>query len=131
MRRWQMKKFLVVAFLVVPLVANAEYSKRKWTRTDTAFQAASIVALAADWNQTRQIAKSPQIYYEDGVAEAVLGRHPSVSEANWYFAGSMILNTAIAYALPNPYRRLFQVGTIVYEAYWINHNYRIGIRVNF
>jgi hypothetical protein len=126
-----MKKFLVVAFLVVPLVVNAEDSKWKWSQTDSVFQVASIVALAADWNQTRQIAKSPQIYYEDGVAEVALGKHPSVSGVNWYFAGSMILNTAVAYAIPNPYRRMFQVGTIVYEAYWINHNYGIGIRINF
>jgi len=126
-----MKKILIVAFLVAPLIANAEDSKWKWTKMDTVFQAASIVSIAADWNQTRQIAKNPTLYYEDGVAEAFLGRHPSVSGVNWYFAGSMILNTAIARTLPNPYRRMFQIGTIGYEAYWINHNYGIGIRVKF
>ena len=126
-----MKKFLVVAFLLVPLAVNAEDSKWEWTKTDTAFQTASILTLAADWNQTRQIAKNPKLYYEDGVAEVVLGRHPSVNGVNWYFAGSMILNTAIARMLPNPYRRMFQTGTIIYEAYWINHNYGIGIGVKF
>ena len=126
-----MKIFLVVTFLVVPFAVHAEESNRKWSKIDRVFQATSILAIAADWNQTRQIAKNPKLYYENGVAEVVLGRHPSLSRVNWYFAGSMILNTAIAYALPNPYRRMFQIGSIVYEAYWINNNYGIGIRINF
>lgn len=136
-----MKKFLAVVFLVVPLVANAEDSKWKWTKVDTAFQAASIVTFAVDWNQTRQIAteryvdrrrrKMSYIYSEGGPAKMFIGSHPHRDRVDAYFLGSMILNTAVAYALPNPYRRMLQVGTIVYEVYSINHNYGIGIRVKF
>lgn len=100
-----------------------------WTKTDSIFQYVAESTILADWGQTRYIASHPTIFHEE--QNHYLGKHPSTATVNRYFIGCLCLDPAIAYVLPQPYRRLFQAGTISIEAQAVAHNYHIGIRFSF
>jgi hypothetical protein len=109
-----------------------------WTREDTYRQAAVTALLVVDWGQTRHIAKCTQItaspidrcYSETGNAKFYIGDNPSVGQVNNFFIASIIVNAAIAYALPARWRSWWQYGSIVYEMNYIHRNYSIGIKVD-
>lgn len=124
--------------LCLPGTASAEYKfADKWTAEDTAWQSGVIALKLMDWSQTRYIAKHPNEYYE---INPILGRHPSTSDVDLYFAGSILLHTAIAMALPpkatvmgydiNP-RRIFQAVQIGLNGVCVAHNLSIGIGFDF
>lgn len=98
-----------------------------WTRTDTYHQGAFLTVLAVDWLQTKEINGT------DGVCELnpVLGKHPRQNTIDLYFAGCALGHTAIAYHLPQPYRKWWQYVWIGAEVGTIGHNYHAGIRIRF
>jgi hypothetical protein len=83
---------------------------------------------AADWLQTRQIAKAPDVYFE---RNKFLGEHPTPSAVNAYFAFGAIGHYAISQALPPRWRETWQAVTIVYQAGTVVQNYSIGLEVKF
>lgn len=130
--------FLLSCQLILPPSSNAEYKfAENWTWQDTAWQCGAIAIKLVDWSQTRYISKHPYDYYE---TNPIMGRHPSTTEVDLYFAGSILLHTAIAAALPpkaniltieiNP-RRIWQCVWIAGQIGVTAHNASIGIGLDF
>lgn len=97
-------------------------------REDEALVASSVVLLAADWMQTRTIAKNPSRWSE---TNPILGEHPSVGKVNAYFAAAIVGTIGLAIALPKPERRMFLGLLTVTEAYVIFRNNNVGIGLTF
>ena len=112
------------AMLLCFSVAHAD----DWTTQDTIRQVALQTVIAADWMQTRQIAKHPDSWYE---TNAMLGDHPSVAQVNQYFIASSLVAYGIARALPGKWRAPYQYIYIGYEGNFVANNLRLGIRVKF
>jgi hypothetical protein len=118
---------VVVLATVAPTAALAS-DKSEWTKGDTALQLTYTTLYAMDWAQTLHIARNPEKYYE---TNPHLGKHPSEGEVNSYFAAGLVLNTAVAYALPKPWRTVWQVGFIVDRYGYVRQNRNIGIGVSW
>ena len=133
-----MKKIIIIFMLLFAVNANAEYKfAEAWDVNDTTYQLLATGLMIADWGQTRYIAKNPDKYYE---INPILGKHPSTSEVNTYFAAAILGHALISLALPpkaevfgyniNP-RRIWQVMWIGIETGYVGHNASMGIRVKF
>jgi hypothetical protein len=96
---------------------------------NTALTVTALAAHAADWNQTLQIARNPNSYYERNV---VLGSHPSVSQVNAYFAVSAIgLLVLSQYLSPQDRTVLLGAWTAI-EVYVVGRNrVSLGLRLTF
>ena len=99
-----------------------------WTNADTARQAAYLTLHAADWGQTRNIAKRPDEFYE---VNPILGEHPSIRRVDSYMAFSALAHTAISYALPPKWRRRWQYASITVKAGIVGWNYSAGLKIDF
>lgn len=98
-----------------------------WTKQDTYWQIGVLVTQIIDWGQTREIAVNPK-YYEKN---KILGENPTLHEVNRYCIICIAGNYLIAKALPNNWRRKWQAGSILFQTYYINNNYELGIKMNF
>jgi len=114
-----MKK-LILILLAVPAGAAG------WGRADTAWEAAFFAVHAADWGTTLDI--QCEEYQENN---PLLSKCPSRGEVNRYFAFTGAAHAAVAYALPNPYRRIWQVSWIAVQVDQYASNWRAGVRFNF
>lgn len=104
----------------------------EWSEADKTREAVYLALHVIDWAQTRNIARSPDKYAENGVfARTMIGAHPSVANVNMYMAGSAILQYAAARALPSEYRKAFQYVTIIDSGSSVIGNFRVGIKVTF
>jgi hypothetical protein len=83
---------------------------------------------AIDYAQTMKIADNPDKWYE---RNPILGRHPSGQEVTTYFAVSYLATTAIAVALPAPYRAWWQYAVIGVSGACVANNLSIGIGFGF
>ena len=115
----------ILAFLL--FVSTSAFAD-EWTSTDTKREAVYLTLHTLDWAQTRNIARNPDKWYEQN---AVLGKHPSVSQVDRYFITTGVLQFAIAYYLPAEYRKAFQYVTIGIEGGAVAHNFSIGISARF
>ncbi len=125
---------------VLFIFASSAAALDPWTKTDTAFQAAVVATQIADWSQTRYAARSwnwkaegrgngTHAYYKEN--NPLLGEHPSGDKVDSYFAVSIVGNALVSAILPNPYRRIWQTISIVYEANVVRRNYQVGVRMRF
>lgn len=121
-----MKRVLTIFFIMFLLVPKQVLAE--WSKTNTALEIGYAILLLADWNQTKQIAKNPEIYHE---RNPLFSRHPSVSEVNWKFAVGLIGHIGISALLPNKYKVIWQSTTIAMETVCVSNNYNIGISVDF
>ena len=93
---------------------------------DIALELVFQAVLYADYRQTRVIAENPDKWIE---TNPILGDHPSKQRVRNYFIGAAIAHTGITALLPQgPYRTLWQVLSIGWEAGMVSANYRIGIK---
>jgi hypothetical protein len=82
----------------------------------------------ADFSQTMKIADNPDDYYE---LNPILGKHPSREDVIFYFVGTYVAETALAYLLPDEYRPWFQYLLIGSSAICVGNNLSIGLGVGF
>ena len=115
-----MKILLVIILVLIPSMAMS------WDSKDTYMQGAVIGALLIDMAQTITIADNPDKYYE---RNPLLGEHPSKEKVVGYFMGGIVTHTAIAMALPQDYRRIWQCVWIGIEGAVIYNNYNIGVKI--
>ena len=116
-------KWLCALAFALPLLAAAG----KWTGPQKEALIASELMLAADWAQTRQIARNPALFRE---LNPILGEHPSVGRVNTYFLAAMTLNYLFADWLGD--NREFYLGAIaVSEGVVVNRNASLGLKVRF
>jgi len=113
--------FFLIYFLGVP-IAQAE-----WDKYDTSLMITSNLLLIIDWSQTRYIVKHPERFSEEN---PILGRHPSIGKVNTYFITSILVNSAVGYILPNPYRKYWFGIISGIELYTIGKNINCGVRFN-
>jgi len=130
-KRWKqaalrLSRWLWTLGLALALAAPA--AAADWSGADTARQAAFLALGVADWGQTLSIARHPESM---GETNPLLGRHPSVAEVNRYFALALTAHSAIAQALPRPYREAWQYVWIGLEGRAVRNNWRAGLRVEF
>ena len=119
-------KLLAAAGLIsCALVAHAA---DPWSETQQASGIALGTLLVVDYLQTRQIAKQPEIYHE---TNPVLGKHPSISTVNTYFAGVAILGYLALDALPSDMRSWALGAGIVLELAVTAHNNTIGLKARW
>ena len=98
-----------------------------WSKSDTAWELSYVAMVAMDCSQSRQI--------EDGnryERNPLLPRHPSARTITQLCILNVVAHAAISYVLPRPWRRRFQVVSVVLEAGVVADNYyRAGIKVKF
>ena len=119
-------KLLAAAGLIsCALVAHAA---DPWSESQQASGIALGTLLVVDYLQTRQIAKQPETYHE---INPVLGKHPSLSTVNTYFAGAAILGYLALDALPSDMRSWALGAGIVLELAVTAHNNTIGLKARW
>ena len=99
-----------------------------WTDAQVTKAAALATLTAADWAQTRNIARHPVRWHE---TNPLLGEHPSVGAVDRHFALSAMLGAAALHALPTRYRDMALNAGLVIEATCVANNLRLGIGVKF
>jgi hypothetical protein len=122
-----MTSILLAAMLSITLPEPAP-----WTTTDTHFQLALVALGLADVMQTRYFLDMR--YLPDGreilpieEQNPLLGKHPSGPMLYTALAGVLIGHFVIARALPQPWRRIWQVSAIGIETCVVGWNtYNIG-----
>jgi len=117
---------LILGFLIAAGLSGA--LSKEWKTTDTAMLIAAESMLLADYNQTLQISRHPELYYE---RNRIMGTHPGRGTVNTYFIAAALITAGIAKALPVKYRRMFLGGVIGVEAITVAGNKAIGLRVAF
>lgn len=143
-----MGRLIVIIIFLFPSIAFAD----EWNDTDTSLQVAYSVVHLVDWSQTLQIAEYADNYerceknnfgryrnstdcgsYQKDIVESnlVLGKRPSKSSVNKYFAGTLIGHYLISRWLKKPYRNIWQSVTIGLELGYIHHNIKNGFKVRF
>ena len=99
-----------------------------WTAEHKTLAVTTGALLAADWLQTRQIAKNPDKFHE---YNPILGEHPSQGKVNLYFlaaAGGLLL---LADFLPADYRTGLMYGIVVVQAAAVANNLHEGISIRW
>ena len=85
-----------------------------------------------DTAQTLSIARDPDCYWET-VADPAIGRHPPPGLVFAWMTGTSVLHFAITDLLTRHTSpsvvRFWEGITIGSTAYWVGHNYSIGLRV--
>lgn len=118
-----MEKWIVVVALLLPVAVSAD----EWRSEDTYRELAFQTLWLADYRQTREIATNPS-YYE---TNEILGRDPTLSEVDRYFAIGAAVHAVISSTLPRRYRSWWQYATIAVQAGYVGHNMSIGLSVDF
>ena len=99
-----------------------------WQPADTYRELTFLAVDAADYAQTRTIARNPHSYIEYNTA---LGNHPSLGRVGTYFAAGAVMQLGVSIALPKDWRAGFQYLSIGFESAVVTHNAKIGIRMQW
>lgn len=123
---------------------------KPWSKWDMGLATAFWITFAADWLQTRQIAKAQ--YTPCGVRQywvgsclntvpsqtglvqegnPLIGSRPSLQKVNTYFAAMGLGSAYLLHALPAKWRRAFLVAGLSLEAYVVRDNAKAGIRIRY
>lgn len=125
-----MKKSIITLIFVFTLVIISvpALAGDKWNVLDTSMEIAWQAANAADYLQTRTIAKNPDDFCE---YNPILGKHPDEDTVDIYFAAAAVLHLGVSILLPTKYRTLWQGITLGCTITCVQINYRAGIKIDF
>ncbi len=113
--------------LALTLGSTARASE--WTRTDSAFELGLVALSVTDFGQTSWFLSNRPYSYE---TNPLLGRHPSRSKVATFGVVGLGSHFLVALALPQPYRRLWQLVAIGVETDAVTSNARtFGFHVTF
>jgi len=121
-----MKKIILI--LIFLFLCNPAFAFEDWDKMDYTLLGTSTVLQVMDWRQTRYFVNYPEKYYE---INPILGKHPSSSEVDLYFAGSFILKLGIAYILPSKWRKIWLGGLTILSGACVINNHSIGINIRW
>ena len=124
----KVKQSLLTLLACLLFSGCATFKLDPWTKNQMLLQGTSLTLNVIDWGQTLDIAGNPDEYYE---TNPILGEHPSRAEVNRYFACFMGAQVLITHLLPSEYRKWWLGCNIMVSGYYVQNNYRIGLRVNF
>lgn len=141
-----MKAFIATAVLaLLPALSHAQYSEPQHQDTTKCSEWCSPywssmpkleyvywAAEAADCSTTLDIKNHSNLIETN----PVLGQHPSNGKIYSYCVGTMLLHSAITYALidgdvPKPLVNAWEWASIAVEAGFAAHNYSLGLRFKF
>lgn len=138
-----MRNFLNAALMfVIMACASSAMAGQFWSqnRTTNGLIVSANILMFVDWTHTRYIADNPDKFHERGVAAEFIGEHPTTGQVNAYFVASLLAMNGIGYLLPesaetfgvrwNP-KKSFYLGASLYEGYFVQQNYVLGIRGEF
>jgi hypothetical protein len=120
--------------LIVAVVVIAGCAPARWTAGDTFVEAGVGLTLAADYLQTRQICADMQAGTNaDWVRETnpVMGSHCQRVAPEIYFGIAAAAHVGAARLMPRWARRVFQVGTMLWQARAIDRNFTAGYSLRF
>lgn len=117
-----LRKLLTSLFLAMALTVGEAHAD-DWTARDTVVQSAVVLSLAADMLTTLDGVR--QDYWE---RNPVLGSKPSRGAVVGYFASTMAIHTLVAWALPRPYRELWQGSALAVSVWAVSTNVQAGLR---
>ncbi|MBW2178751.1 MAG: hypothetical protein JRG81_00015 [Deltaproteobacteria bacterium] len=123
-----MPKLITICILCIFFSSCATFNPDPWTKDQIIMQGVLSSLNIVDWGQTLDIADRPDEYRE---INPILGDHPDRGDVNIYFASTMILKVLVTHLLPTEYREYWLGGNIALSGYFVHHNHRIGLRVNF
>ena len=98
-----------------------------WSSGDTNRQLAFTALQMVDWAQTREVVKDDRKHE----LNPILGKYPSKTEVNVYFAATTLGHYLVSRALPPDYRKVWQYVWIGFQTGNVIRNYRVGVRINF
>lgn len=119
---------IVAAGFAVAATAPGAQAADEWTDAQAGKAVALATLAAADWAQTRNIARHPARWHE---TNPLLGEHPSVAQVDRHFAVSALIGAAALHALPTRYRDWALNAGLVIEAGCVANNLRLGIGIRF
>jgi hypothetical protein len=123
-----MARALMVALALVAVPTRADDNDpSRWTATDTVLQLTTTALIVMDWNQTRHCLSSPTCQE----LNPILGRRPSQGAVATYAIGSALACAGISYALPRPWRNMWQTLTIGVEGHAVYRHLRVGLSIGF
>lgn len=122
-----MRKVIGGLLIAAGLVGGGQV-QAQWRGQDIQRQVAITVLLAADWAQTRQIARNPQRWEE---LNPLLGSHPSEVRVRNYFLAVAAASAMLTVALPEEWRESAQLGQVKLEGLTVLRNRQIGLRFSF
>ena len=123
-----MLKLITTCIVCIFFSSCATFKPDTWTQDQIIMQGIVSGLNIIDWGQTLDISERPDEYRE---INPILGEHPDRGEVNRYFACSIALKILITHLLPSKYRDYWLGGNIAISWYLVDHNHRVGLRVNF
>lgn len=114
---------LLLGLIVSLLLLAPAHAAESWDKTEVALFATALTLDYVDYRQTIEITRSD--YYE---TNPFLGKQPSEVHVRNHFILGAVGSYLIADNLRPKYRKAFLIGFILFEAYFVNNNIRIGIR---
>jgi hypothetical protein len=123
-----MKTKLLLLLALIVFTPTKSLATDKWSTQDKTLQATYLTLKFIDWRQTRTIAKNPDDYYE---MNPILGKHPSTTEVDIFFASTAILHSIVTHYLPSKYRPWWQGITITVSGACVINNFAVGIKMDF
>jgi hypothetical protein len=117
-----MKIILLLAVLM--MFSGCAHCNGGWSTLDTSLEAGSQALMFVDYKQTLHIADNPNLYEQN----PVLGKHPSDSKVNLYYAIWAPLHAAVSCMLAPRYRTMWQSGTIGVEGVVVLDNGNLGLK---
>lgn len=119
------------ALLAASVSAHADLcSHDPWSNGELIAEGAFLLMLYGDYRQTRYISAHSEKYYEAEAGWAI-GKHPTLTAVNNWFAFNAVAHVAIANCLSRGWRRGYQAVTLVYEADIVNDNYKLGVKWSY
>ena len=118
---------VAIALCIVISFSAPAFAADPWSKQDIALETLWVALHVIDWGQTRYIAKHPTFYE----GNPLLGKHPSVSKVDAYFAVGTLLHVGITHILPSKYRPYWQMITIGGSGYCVINNESLGVGLNF
>ena len=97
------------------------------TTTDTKYEIAFQVINAVDAYTTAQIRHTRNVEETNSITRSLIGRQPNGADVALLFVTYGISHYVIARALPEKWRRFYQVGTIAYSTSLVINNCQIDL----
>lgn len=127
-----MKSLILALALLITSTANAGCSMLN--EEDQKWFIASNVAIFADWQTTRDLARrTNEGYREIGpIAKQLIGSQPTVAKVDAYIAARFLVNYYMACKIENnEYKNMYLVITTVSHGLAATNNYNLGLRIRF
>ena len=94
---------------------------------DTRYEIAYQLVNAADAYTTSRIKHTPNVYEANRITAAIIGRQPSATDTALLFITYGLSHYMISKALPEKWRRAYQVSTIGFSSYAVINNCNNGL----